>query len=82
VPAGDLSRFGLEGPETVPCIAVRCQIAQKLHARTARRTDGTDNDRFRNHLDLILLRDLLEADDLPAVRDGSRSVTSSTPPIA
>jgi hypothetical protein len=69
VPAVDLSQFGLEGPETVPCVAVRYQIAQKLHACTARRTDGKDNDRFRDLVDLILLRGLLAADDLPAVRD-------------
>jgi hypothetical protein len=34
VPAKPLDHVGLTGPETVPCIAVRWQIVQKLHACT------------------------------------------------
>jgi Nucleotidyl transferase AbiEii toxin, Type IV TA system len=67
VPAIDLSRFGLEGPETVACLPLRFQIAQKLHACTTRRDDGKDNDRFRDLIDLILLRGLVDDKELAAV---------------
>jgi hypothetical protein len=69
VPAIDLTTFGLEGPETVPCLPIRFQVAQKLHACTSRRSDGKDNDRFRDLIDLILLRGLVDTDQLAAVRD-------------
>ena len=67
VPAIDLSRFGLEGPETVACLPLRFQIAQKLHACTTQRDDGKDNDRFRDLIDLILLRGLIDDVEVAAV---------------
>ena len=60
VAATTLSFVGLDGPETVPCITVRWQIAQKLHAVTDQPVDRV-NDRFRDLLDLQLLEDLVDA---------------------
>jgi hypothetical protein len=65
VPAQPLDYLGLDGPATVPCVAVRWQIAQKLHACTEQ-VEGRANDRFRDLVDLQLLADLI--DDWPALR--------------
>jgi Nucleotidyl transferase AbiEii toxin, Type IV TA system len=67
VPAIGIEDFGLAGPESVLCLALRYQIAQKLHACTERFEGGKENDRSRDLIDLILLRDLVE--DLAAVRE-------------
>lgn len=67
VPARPLSDLGIETPGSVPCIAVRWQIAQKLHACTERLDDHT-NDRFRDLLDLQLLSDLVDDVAWPTVR--------------
>lgn len=67
VPAIGIEDFGLAGPEAVLCLALRYQIAQKLHACTERFEDGKENDRSRDLIDLILLRELVE--DLAAVRE-------------
>jgi hypothetical protein len=67
LPAIGIEDFGLAGPESVLCLALRYQIAQKLHACTDRFEDGKENDRSRDLIDLILLRDLVE--DLAAVRE-------------
>ena len=58
-----LSHFGLPSPDALVGIALRFQIAQKLHACT----DPHDpphavNDRPRDLVDLLLLRDLLASD--------------------
>jgi hypothetical protein len=66
VPAIGIEDFGLTGPSTVPCLSLRYQIAQKIHACTERFEDG-ENDRSRDLIDLILLRDLV--DDLAALRE-------------
>ncbi len=58
VPAKPLDHVGLTGPVVVPCVAVRWQIAQKLHACTEVLTDR-QNDRFRDLLDLQLLAGLV-----------------------
>ena len=55
VPAFSLRPFGFEGPETLPCIPLTKQIAQKLHAVTERPEEGKTNDRFRDLLDIVLL---------------------------
>jgi hypothetical protein len=51
----------------VPCIAVRWQIAQKIHACTER-LDGRSNDRFRDLLDLQFLAGPVDDAAWPAVR--------------
>jgi hypothetical protein len=66
VPAIGIDDLGLTGPKTVPCLSLRYQIAQKIHACTER-FDENENDRSRDLIDLILLRDLV--DDLSAVRE-------------
>lgn len=64
MPAIPLDHLGLDGLDRVPCVSVRYQMAQKLHACTER-----ENDRSRDLIDLLLLRGMLDADDLPHVRD-------------
>lgn len=64
VAAIPLDHLGLEGVDRVPCVSVRYQMAQKLHACTER-----ENDRSRDLIDLLLLRGMLDADDLPRVRE-------------
>jgi hypothetical protein len=67
VPALSLAHLGLDGPATVACIAIRWQIAQKLHACTEHTYDRA-NDRFRDLLDLQILGDLIADDGWPGVR--------------
>jgi hypothetical protein len=59
VPGLSLAHVGIVGPVTVACIAVRWQIAQKLHACTERPADRV-NDRFRDLLDLQILAELVD----------------------
>jgi Nucleotidyl transferase AbiEii toxin, Type IV TA system len=65
VPAIGIEDLGLSGPKFVLCLALRYQIAQKIHA-CSERFDDKENDRSRDLIDLILLHDLVE--DLSAVR--------------
>ena len=55
IPAPDLSPFGLTAAEAFPCIPLRKQIAQKLHAVTEIPDSGEPNQRFRDLVDLVLL---------------------------
>jgi hypothetical protein len=64
-----LTRFGLQGPSDVPCLSLRYHIAQKWHGMTRATPSGAPNDRFRDAVDLLLLRDLVAPDELSAVRD-------------
>ncbi|HWK25791.1 MAG TPA: nucleotidyl transferase AbiEii/AbiGii toxin family protein [Solirubrobacter sp.] len=59
-------RASLSGPDDVACVAVRYQIAQKLHACTEVFTEPPPNDRFRDLSDLLMLEALI--DDLASVR--------------
>lgn len=68
VPARVLDLLGIDGPPDVPCLSVRYQIAQKLHACTEVFDTGPVNARFRDLIDVLLLRELLEPSDLPGVR--------------
>lgn len=68
VPARALDPLGIDGPTDVPCLSIRYQIAQKLHACTEVFEAGPANARFRDLIDLLLLRELLTPDDLPQVR--------------
>lgn len=69
VPAIDISEFGLDGPDAIPCIPIRYQIAQKIHACTETLENGKPNDRSRDLIDLLLLRALVPDGTLPSVRD-------------
>ena len=68
VPARLLDSLGIEVPAEIACVSLRYQVAQKLHACTQVFDDGPANARFRDLLDLLLLRELLAAVDLPQVR--------------
>ncbi|MEO6204247.1 MAG: nucleotidyl transferase AbiEii/AbiGii toxin family protein [Mycobacteriales bacterium] len=59
LPGKLLDALGLDTPTEVPCVSVRYQIAQKLHACTEVPTDGRPNDRFRDLIDLLLLEELV-----------------------
>ncbi|MEO8452714.1 MAG: nucleotidyl transferase AbiEii/AbiGii toxin family protein [Gemmatimonadota bacterium] len=63
-----LVRFGLSGPTDVVCLSLRYHIAQKFHGMTKGPQGRRENDRFRDAVDLLLLRDLVADDDLPTVR--------------
>jgi len=68
VAARPLDHLGLEGPDDVPCVAIRWQIAQKLHACTEIPADDRRNDRFRDLPDLVMLWALVDEHERPAVR--------------
>lgn len=57
------------GPPDVPCLSLRYHIAQKWHGMTRAMPNGGPNDRFRDAVDLLLLRDLVMSAELPAVRE-------------
>jgi hypothetical protein len=59
VPAIPIDEFGIEDPKIIPCLSLRYQIAQKIHAVTER-FEERDNERFRDLIDLIICRDLVE----------------------
>lgn len=69
VPGTPLDSLGLTAPTEVPCVSIRYQIAQKLHACTAIPTGGRTNDRFRDLIDLILLEELVQDNEWAAVRE-------------
>lgn len=83
VDAIDLSGFGLGGPPHVPCLALPYHVAHKLHAATRPDAPGWRNDRFRDLVDLLLIRDWIDDVSvlLPACREifGIRA-THSWPP--
>jgi hypothetical protein len=69
LPGHDLSKLGLEGPERVPVLALRWQIAQKLHAVSeAPLKDGGENVRFWDLIDLQLLEAVANG-ELSTIRD-------------
>lgn len=68
IAAIDISKFGLDGPEELPCVGIPYQMAQKLHACTERFDTGSENDRHHDLIDIILLDDLLHESQLGSVR--------------
>lgn len=66
-----LAPFGLEGPQSLAGLTMRYQVAQKIHASTDPHNPPTSmNDRARDIVDLLLLRNLAGIGDDPAgVRD-------------
>lgn len=56
MPARRLDAVQLDGPPRIACVSVRHQIAQKIHACTEVFESGRDNDRFRDLIDIQLLR--------------------------
>jgi len=68
VPARSLDPLGLDGPAEIACVSLRYQIAQKLHACTQAFEDGAANSRFRDLIDLLLLRELITKGLMSQVR--------------
>lgn len=68
LPSISLKPFGLSGPADVACLSLRYQIAQKLHGMTKVPYDGSENDRFRDAVDILLMRDLVGHEQLQDVR--------------
>lgn len=66
VPAFSLQPFGIDGPESLPCIPLIKQLAQKLHAVTEPPAMERTNDRFRDLLDIVMLSAM--APPSPALR--------------
>lgn len=75
IPATDLSELGLDGPAFIHCLSTRFQIAQKIHAVTAPAREGRENERYRDLVDLWLLRAL--GADPAAVREACEAVFHS-----
>ena len=69
VPAFSLDFVGIEGPERIACIPLRYQLAQKAHACTEESPNGKTNDRSRDPIDIVLIRDMLGSEGLVATRD-------------
>lgn len=67
-----IADFKLDGPERVACLALRYQVAQKLHAVTEQ-PDGRANHRFWDLIDLQLQRELL-GNDLARVREACAEI--------
>lgn len=68
--APDLAGFGLAGPDELAALAMRYQIAQKIHACTDPHDPPTwVNDRPRDIVDLILLRELVTAEGTPSLAE-------------
>lgn len=63
-----LDALGVPVPDAIPCLSVRYQIAQKLHACTDELTDGRPNGRVHDLADLLLLDELLTGDELGEIR--------------
>jgi len=74
VPGKPLDALGIDAPVDVPCVSIRYQVAQKLHSCTEVPADGPVNDRFRDLIDLLLLEELVEEDEWPAVRDACEEI--------
>lgn len=84
VEAIPLAQFGLEGPEALPCLSLPHHVAQKIHGMTLPPPPGRRNDRFRDLVDLLLLRELIT--DFDAVKRACKEVfetrgTHSWPPF-
>jgi hypothetical protein len=67
-----LDQFGLAGPEELECISLRHHVAQKFHAVTRPMPGGGANDRFRDLVDLLLMRQLVH--DYGALREACEEV--------
>jgi hypothetical protein len=74
IAAHDLSTIGLDGPDIIPVLAVRWQIAQKLHAVTEPPLrPGGENPRYWDLIDLQLLQ-ALTGENLAPVKDACQRI--------
>jgi hypothetical protein len=72
VEAIPLVHFGLEGPESLPCLSLPYHVAQKIHGMTLPPLQGRRNERFRDLVDLLLLREWIN--DFELVQRACREV--------
>lgn len=84
VDAISLASFGLEGPSALRCLSLPYHIAQKIHAVTLPPAAGRRNERFRDLVDLLLLKPLIT--DFEVVRRACDNVfrhrqTHAWPPV-
>lgn len=75
VEAISLAPFGIAGPEALPCLSLPYHIAQKIHGMTLPPQEGRRNDRFRDLVDLLLLREWVS--DFDAVQRACHVVFES-----
>lgn len=64
----DPADLGLSPVGQVPVVTLAYMVAQKLHACTDHATGGWANDRVRDLIDVLLVRRLLQDEDLADVR--------------
>lgn len=68
IPAPSLAGFGLPSPDRLTSLSMTYQIAQKIHACTdPHNPPAFVNDRARDVVDLMLLRDLIETTQHPTL---------------
>lgn len=68
IPAPSLAGFGLPTPDRLTGLAMRYQIAQKVHAASdPHQPPAFQNDRARDVIDLLLLRDLIRETGAPTL---------------
>jgi Nucleotidyl transferase AbiEii toxin, Type IV TA system len=72
----DIGQFGLTAPGQIAVVGLPYLVAQKLHACTEV-FDDDENDRVHDLMDLMLARDLLEADDLIRAREACLAIFAS-----
>lgn len=73
--APDIAGFGIIGPEQLSGIPLSYQIAQKVHAVTdPHNPPASRNDRVRDVIDLVLLKELIEMLGAPHLGDVADSI--------
>ncbi|WP_159612756.1 nucleotidyl transferase AbiEii/AbiGii toxin family protein [Glutamicibacter sp. JC586] len=76
IPSPSLAGFGLPTPERLVSLSMAYQIAQKIHASTDPHDPPHEvNDRARDVVDLLLLRDLATRTGHPALEEIHNAVT-------
>lgn len=70
IAAPTLAGFGLPTPEALVCIALSYQIAQKIHAASdPHDPPHFENDRARDLVDLLLLKELCDVSESPSTSE-------------
>lgn len=69
-----LDEFAIRSPESIPCLSLPFHVAQKIHAMTEPHTEERPNHRFRDLVDLLLLRQWVT--DLPPLKNACQTVFS------